>query len=305
MRAAVAGTSRALAPRVRIAMLALLVGCTVGSGASLLPRGEPMWLTSEPTAVSYNSKVVALRTTLGRAAIRLEMRGTQDAIRTAPCTDEDAQRLQAGCVRCDLAEESDQLDEAALDAMRVAFDRYPASFLIASHIENVALCKRIVYSDPTHERAAGTVDYKRRRLFINIEGFVGHVYDASGPFTVEDIVHHELFHLIEFEHMRNEMNDPEWRLYNPIGFDYSDSRGERFATRPIGFVNAYAATNEIEDRASTFEYMMARPAELCELVKADAVVRAKVKLIWTRVAKVDGDAWLRARALCGTKNRER
>jgi hypothetical protein len=283
---------------VRIAILALLGGCTVGSGASSPQRrAEASWPTLLPTGASYNSRVVALRTTLGRAAIRLEMRGAVDAIRTSTCTDADAQREQAGCVRCDLADESDHLDEAALDAMRVAFDRYPSSFLIASKIENVALCKHIEYTDVVREfGTAGTVDYKQRRLFISTEPFIGRVYDGEGDFTVEDIVHHELFHLIEYVHMRGEMSDPEWRLENPLGFEYHD--GAVKAPRHAGFVNAYAATNEIEDRASTYQYLMARPAELCELEKTDATVKAKAQLIWSRVAKLDGDAWLRARAKC-------
>jgi hypothetical protein len=45
---------------------------------------------------------------------------------------------------------------------------------------------------------------------------------------------------------------------------------------------------------------MARPAELCELAATDAAVKAKAKLIWSRVARLDGDGWLRARSLCGS-----
>lgn len=291
---------------VRIAIVALLVACNpvfaalAGCQQAMPPPPvEPSWPTLEPTGASYNSRVVALRTTLGRAAIRLEMRGSRDEIRTSTCTDEAARREQTGCVRCELAGESDQLDEQTIDALRVAFDRYPASFLTASHIEHVALCKHIEYEDIVREfGTAGTVDYLQRRLFVSVEPFLGGVYDGQAELTVEDIVHHELFHLIEFEHMRNEMSDPEWRLENPLGFEYRGSApGD---TRPAGFVNAYAASNEIEDRASTFQYLMARPVELCEIAKTDAGVRAKAKLIWSRVSRLDGDGWLRARALCGS-----
>lgn len=291
-----AGTARATGRRVRIAILALLVGCKPAPP----PPAEPSWPTLEPTGASYNSRVVALRTTLGRAAIRLEMRGAEHTVRTSTCSDVDARRVQAGCARCELAGASDQLDEATLDALTTAFDRYPASFLVASHIEHVALCKHIAYEDIAREwGTAGTVDYKQRRLFVSVEPFIGRVYDTHGAFTAEDIVHHELFHLIEFEHMRDDMSDPQWRLYNPVGFEY---RGDGATTdaRPAGFINAYATTNEIEDRASTFQYLMARPVELCEIARADAGVRAKAQLIWSRVAKLDGDAWLRARALCGS-----
>lgn len=280
---------------MRIAFLALLLGCK--SPVPPAPA-EPSWPTLEPAGASYNARVVALRTTLGRAAIRLEMRGAGSEIRTSTCTDADAREHQTGCVRCELAGEPDQLDEVTLDAVARAFDRYPASFLVASHIEHVALCKHIEYEDLVREfGTAGTVDYKQRRMFVSVETFLGRAYDASADFTVEDIVHHELFHLIEYEHMRSDMSDPEWRLVNPIGFEYQD--GAPGAERPRGFVNGYAARNEIEDRASTFQYMMARPAELCEIAAGDPGVRKKATLIWSRVAKLGGDELLRQRALCG------
>jgi hypothetical protein len=290
---------------VRIACAFVLVttlGGIIGTSACKspvpAPPTEPSWPTLEPAGAGYNSKVVGVRTTLGRAAIRLELRGTIAEIRTSTCTDADARREQSGCVRCELAGDSDELDEATLDALARAFDRYPASFLVASRIDSVALCKHIEYEDVVREfGTAGTVDYKQRRLFISVETFIGRLYDANGPFTVEDIVHHELFHLIEFEHMRAEMSDPEWRLHNPIGFEYRD--GSAGSERPRGFVNPYAATNELEDRASTYQYMMARPAELCELAAVDPAVRAKARLIWSRVAALDGDGFLRQRALCG------
>lgn len=282
---------------MRVALVALLVACG-GCGPPAPPPGKPSWPTLEPTGASYNSRVVALRTSLGRAAITLEMRGAADVIRSSACTDPEARRNQTGCARCELAGESDHLDEATLDGLRTAFDRYPASFLVASHIEHVVLCKHIEYEDIQREQlTAGTVDYQQRRLFVSVESFLDRVYDAAGPFTAEDIVHHELFHLIEWEHMRDEMNDPEWRLQNPIGFEYRDSALD--GERPSGFVNAYAATNELEDRASTFQYLMARPAELCGIAQQDPIVWAKVRLIWERVAAIDGEGWLRARALCG------
>ncbi len=311
MRAARAGTRRALAAGVRIAVVALLVACKppMPPAPSLPMLADPAAeaaVVAGATDASFNSRIVALRTSLGRGAIRLETRGATWSIRTATCNDEAARHTQRGCARCDLAAESDQLDGDTLDALRVAFDRYPASFLSASGIENVALCQTIEYETdvewtpggPHNEReVAGTVDYTERRLFIRVGSYLGPRYDGSAYLTAEDIVHHELFHLIEYVHMRSEMDDPEWRLENPLGFSYRDAApgGER----PDGFVNSYATSNEIEDRASTFQYMMSRPVDLCGIAREDARVLKKMKLIWERVAKIDGDDWLRARALCG------
>jgi hypothetical protein len=270
----------------------------VAACATPRPPPPPDWPTLEPLSPAYNARIVGLRTSLGRAAIRLEMKGVEDTIHSATCTDSYARRLQTGCLRCELVGDGDPIDDDMLDALKTAFDRYPTEFLRATHIEHVSLCKHIEYEDMTREfGTAGTVDFTRRRLFISVESFLDRVYDASGSFTVEDIVHHELFHLIEHEHMSRDMSDPEWRVQNPIGFEYRPAPPG--AERPTGFVNAYASTNEIEDRASTFQYLMARPADLCEIAREDAIVRAKLKLVWTRVAKLAGDDFLRTRGLCG------
>ena len=88
-----------------------------------------------------------------------------------------------------------------------------------------------------------------------------------------------------------------WRGLNPAGFEYKQpAAGER----QFGFVNAYASANDFEDRASTFQWLMARPEQLCEIAKGDEIVRAKVNLLWSRIASVVGDDFLRKRAACVT-----
>lgn len=246
----------------------------------------------------YNTRVVALRTTLGRAAVKLETRtGVRQEIRSSVCNDPSP--VQRGCSVCELAGETDALDSAVLDALVVAFDRYPASVLEATHIDKVALCTHIKYIDIDDPGAIGTVDLKERRLIVSLEPFIGQQYDAYGETTTEDIVHHELFHLFEFERMRPFYNDdPEWRLYNPTGFDYGDTYKDS-RDRPAGFVDPYASTDEIEDKASVYQYMMAHPSELCAIEKSDPIVKKKVALLWERIASLTDDAYLKARLQCG------
>ncbi len=262
------------------------------------PTREPILPELEaPAPTTWNSRVVALRTTLGRSAIRLEVRGTNDVLRGSTCDEPTATRVQSGCVRCELAGETEPLDSAVLDAVKASFDRYPTPVLDATHIDKVALCRSLSYDDFPDSRVIGTVDLRERRLFVSVAPFMNTEYDATGPVTTEDIVHHELFHLMEFERMGGVyQDDPEWRLQNPIGFVY-DAAGEQ-APRRAGFINPYASTNEIEDRASIYQYLMARPEELCELMRTDDVVRAKTRLVWTRIAAITEDTFLRERAAC-------
>jgi len=321
VRAIVVGNKRS----IWIVAASLLSACTIAGPAPAPPRTHPSWPTLQPTTQGtydeateasygaptlhdrtlhvvvpgYNTRVVALRTSLGRAAIKLEMRtGARDTIRSSVCSDSSAP--QRGCSVCELAGETDELDSAVLDALLVAFDRYPADVLEDTHIEKVALCKKLRYEDIPDRGTVGTVDLKERRLVISLAPYLGRQYDAYGEQTTEDIVHHELFHLFEYERMRDFYNgDPYWRLYNPLGFTYTDDGGSASSERKFGFVNEYAATNEIEDKASVFQLLMARPTELCELQKIDPTVRKKVEILWERIDAVTDDTFLKNRARCG------
>jgi hypothetical protein len=307
------------------------VSCTVAGPTPLPPRTHPSWPTLEASPAQpqpawtddtgatpasydlpaiiplpgqrkvvpgYNTRVVALRTSLGRAAIDLEMRTpARQTIRSSACGDPNP--VQTGCSVCELAGETDDLDSAVLDALLVAFDRYPAKVLEDTHIDKVALCSKLSYEDIVDHGTVGTVDLKERRLIISVAPFLGHQYDENGTQTAEDIVHHELFHLFEYERMRTSYtDDPEWRLWNPLGFSYVDSGGTAPDDRPFGFVDEYAATNEIEDKASVYQFMMARPSELCEIEKKDPTVRKKVKVLWQRIAALTDDGFLAKRARC-------
>ena len=112
-----------------------LAGVIVASGCGVPPPVQSVFPTLEPSSppvrrrhtsttsddltgdvargrffaapAAYNSRVVALRTSLGRAAISLELAGRRTVIQTASC-DRDPQE----CVRCELAGESDALDGA-------------------------------------------------------------------------------------------------------------------------------------------------------------------------------------------------
>ncbi|HTL34446.1 MAG TPA: hypothetical protein VL326_15065 [Kofleriaceae bacterium] len=307
------------------------MSCTVAGPTPLPPRTRPSWPTLEPSAPQptwandtgatdasystpngltptrlhvvvpgYNTRVVAIRTSLGRAAIKLEMRTpARQTIRSSACGDPSP--VQTGCSVCELAGETDDMDSAVLDAVLTAFDRYPAKVLEDTHVDKVALCKKLSYEDIPDRGTVGTVDLKEHRLIVSVAPFIGHQYDAYGQQTAEDIVHHELFHLFEFERMHdNYQDDPAWRLWNPLGFTYVDSGGKApdDDDRPDGFVNAYAATNEIEDKASVYQYLMARPSELCEIEKKDPTLRKKVDILWKRIGAITDDAFLRTRARC-------
>ena len=67
-----------------------------------------------------------------------------------------------------------------------------------------------------------------------------------------------------------------------MGFAYRDPSID--IARRQGFVNGYASTDEMEDRASTFEYLMVRPDDLCSMSAKDPIVARKVRLLRQRVS---------------------
>jgi len=276
-----------------LAVAVVLLGC---HAPRVTLRAAP-----SPLLATYTSTMVDVRTTLGRALIGVETRGVASEIRSATCT----AGSTTSCTRCDLVGPNDApdavpdevIDPAMLLDIKAAFDRYPSDVLETSKIRRVALCRRLV--DSTGARVAGLADLASHRMFINLESFLGRPYDPEGPQTTADIVHHELFHLFEFEVMYDiAVDDVAWRAQNPAGFQYATP--EAGTPRPFGFVNSYATTNDREDRASVFELLMARPDELCEIAKDDPIVREKAQLVWERTAIVTGEAFLRRRAPCVT-----
>ncbi|HEY5944675.1 MAG TPA: hypothetical protein VIV40_04260 [Kofleriaceae bacterium] len=228
-----------------------------------------------------------LRATLGRDGILLD---TQPVLKTC-----DVPHEGRDCARCEVATVLDKIDPELVDQMAIAFARYPTSVRKAARLEHVAFCSTIHYEGSDHG-PAGLADPNAHRVFIGVEYFRG----TDNAFSIEAAVHHEVFHLLDFEtNAARALDDHEWGDLNPKGFAYRDPSLE--TERKPGFVNSYALTNAVEDRASTWEYLMVRPDDLCTLAARDAVLARKVRLLWERVARVEGANRLGVTAPCVVK----
>ena len=79
-------------------------------------------------------------------------------------------------------------------------------------------------------------------------------------YSFTESLHHEIYHYIEKYMYNRGANYTTWNTLNPNGFVYGNSNTSlSFASTGninASFVNNYAQTDEYEDRASTFEYMM-------------------------------------------------
>jgi hypothetical protein len=275
-----------------------LVVFVAACGTSPPPK-QTVFPTLDPSE-TYNTRIASLRTTLARAGISLRVAGRDDAFATADCNSTEPRKTFGGCARCELAGERTAIDGAVIEAATRAFARYPTAVLAASKIEHVAVCREIVYAKPEQiDHPAGLADVHGHGLLLSVNYFLDEpTYRSGAEFTVDDIAHHEVFHLLEHELMRVEMyNDPEWDLHNPLGFEYADAL--RTEPRRAGFVNSYSMTAPTEDKASVYEFMMAHSDELCAMAKTDETLRIKTRIIWRRVLRAVGtDEFIRTAAPC-------
>ena len=252
------------------------------------PRPPPLW-PAEPVDLiapgDFESRISGLRATLARSGIEIDQTPVIETCRGADTAGK--------CVRCDLVtrERTGGLDPDLLDAVSIAFGRYPPGTLAKANIQHVALCRSIRFSDNPDDGPAGLAILADRRILVSVEHFVDRHVDG---FMIEQIVHHEVFHMFD-THLEN---DKEWKALNRPGFVYKDPAGR---DRPAGFVNPYATTSDAEDRASTFEMLMTDPKKVCDLAAHDAVLANKTKLVWRRIAPVLGEPALKRWAACAAR----
>jgi hypothetical protein len=284
---------------MRHAAMAVAFAFAFGCGAAGPPPAAlPALVANEPAnlidADTYTARVASLRATLARSGIELDTRRVISVCGAHHGIDD--------CMRCDVASRADTsgVDPDMIDAVALAFARYPTSVLTAAHLQHVALCRRIRYDHDHGEgvNPAGVAIFEDARLVVSIEFFSDQVHEGYSDFTIEQVVHHELFHMLDrASHGEQVYADHEWHALNAPSFVYRDPSPSG-VPRPPGFVDSYATTSELEDRASVFEYLMGQPAKLCEIARADPIVAAKTRMVWSRAARIMGAQRLPREAMC-------
>jgi hypothetical protein len=267
-----------------------LVGLVVIAGMGCAPLSATEPAATQQQGMSndeLDARLVGLRATLARSGISLDDVPLVESCNTTHLGDR--------CVRCEVARRDNTagIEPTLIDSAAITFAMYPPALLTATHVEHVALCRRIEVADGDMS-AAGMALLDQHRILVSVGAFE----QLSHDLTIDRVIHHELFHLLDYagEHY---YADREWLGLNPPKFAYVDPemqyRDRDLATaRPFGFVRSYATQNEAEDRASTFELVFAQPAELCAIAAKDPIVAKKVALIKKRIAKVAGKSPLLA-----------
>jgi hypothetical protein len=166
--------------------------------------------------------------------------------------------------------------------------RYPRAFLGAIHMRGV------VFADDLRE---GEVSIPS---LPNVGGLL--LLDVAG--SESDLVrglHHEVFHFADLADDGSLAPDAAWEALNAPSFVYGaggrslrsawagrEADGDGFLSG--GFVSPYATTGPEEDKAETFAFAMARPAQMRARAAADPRLASKLREVARRIGTLDPEA---------------
>lgn len=144
----------------------------------------------------------------------------------------------------------------ALNDLNYALSLYPSGLF--AEIRNGGIPLTIVlvesYSEPN---VTGVTDSDYSSATISI----------ATAFPFGESFYHESYHYIERYMFKKGASFATWDFFNPAGFSYGNIRNDYSYSNTFSetapFVNNYAQTDVGEDRASTFEYMMASSKASC------------------------------------------
>lgn len=171
---------------------------------------------------------------------------------------------------------------------------YPAPVLKKTGITKLVFCRDLsVRFEETRKRTVdGAEDrrteqavpafatYREMAIYLDAARFV-----RASPRWKRSVVHHELFHLLDYRHPNRANIDKAWRAANPPGFSYGsggidmqDAHGTGLRMDLRGFTEAYATASIEEDKAKLYDRLLTDP-ELARLVEKDEYVKKKLGIL--------------------------
>lgn len=152
---------------------------------------------------------------------------------------------------------------------------YSAEFMKKVRIQRVVVCKDLDFNGQSRNAVP---DYEHGTLYLEGEG---------GMYALDYmrlVIHHELFHIVDYRDDGVLYDDTEWKKLNLPGFSYGrggiaarDATASLAETASAGFLNAYSKSGVEEDKAEVFAYLMVDAATLTERCKSDPVLAKKTQ----------------------------
>lgn len=176
---------------------------------------------------------------------------------------------------------------------------YPRSLVERAKVRRIVLCADLAFAG---QRRSAVPDFEHDTLYLDA---ARGMHDGA---YARKVIHHEFFHMIDWQDDFRLYEDRDWAKLNPEGFRYGaggvhaqdDASMSLASTATPGFVNRYATTGVEEDKAEVFAHMMVNRAALDARAREDKVLRAKIARIEALLAEfcpdVDANFWKRLRS---------
>lgn len=181
---------------------------------------------------------------------------------------------------------------SALNSLNNTLSKYPQGFFAEIKRGGIPLTIILIHSYANNS-ITGVTDSNYSFAHISIA--------ISHPF--EESFFHESYHYIERYIFKKGGNFSAWDSLNPAGFVYNQniSNANSYAntfSNAAPFVNTYAQTAATEDRASTFEYMMALNKAGClntnmPVWKKASMMSGMIDAVFTSVSPSTVEYWER------------
>ncbi len=179
------------------------------------------------------------------------------------------------------------------------FSLYPPAVIRRAGIARVVICRDLALGE---QRRAAIPHFGGSTLFLDA------VRGIHIPIYLRRVLHHELFHMIDYRDDGDLYSDKEWEALNPKWFHYghggvsaqNDPMSSVLSDRYPGFLNSYSKTGVEEDKAEVFSNLMVEPAYVARRCQTDPVLRAKAAAIRRLLKRfcpdVDERFWVRVAA---------
>jgi hypothetical protein len=158
--------------------------------------------------------------------------------------------------------------------LRSEFGLYPTEFVKKSKLKQLVLCTHLSFD---RQPRAAIPHFEENTLYLDVER------GSRQPNYQRAVLHHEYFHIVDYQDDGLLYEDRSWKELNPPGFHYGRG-GKQVQDDPTvsvltdsypGFLNRYAMAGVEEDKAEVFTYLILRPQLMKERGERDAVLLAK------------------------------
>lgn len=181
-------------------------------------------------------------------------------------------------------------DQAApyLSMLVREFAIYPPAFVRRTKLRRIVVCQQLAYDG---QRRAAVPDFEHDTLYLDWQN------GAKDRHYQRAVMHHEFFHIVDFQDDGRVYEDKAWQKLNAADFKYGpggaavqdDARQSSFRTPTNGFLTHYSTAGVEEDKAELFAHLIVSPLQVAAAVKTDARLDSKVLHLKASLRSFCGD----------------